>query len=291
MKKKSLLLLALFTMIFVTGCFEKKEVELSPIDVLGKSIENLKDVKSLEVVSTIKAKYEQDGVSVNIEIPFSVSTSEDKDSFAMKMAIGDNMFIGARDAYFLEDSTTNSLNIYFPSTICNMFLGTNSEDEVWLYYNMTLDEITDSTEDVDFEESLEKIKNLDYKKVIGENFVYVDSNEGINHYQLTLNDALVQRLATELGQEIDKMEGEIKLHVYISQEYYNITKITTDLKDMLVANADEEDVETINESIEEFSLSFEFKNINNTNVTMPEEIRNNAVEAAEYIANNLEIEE
>lgn len=279
MKKKSLLL-ALFTLIFITGCFGKEQKELKPIEVLEKTVQNLGEVKSLEVVATLNAKVIQEGATVEISVPLSVAVSEAKDEMDMKVSLGENPFIGSLEAYFIANTESKKLDLYFPSSLYDMMLGIKSEESKWLYTTTTLEENEDSKSIIS-DEDLEKIKNIDYKKVIGDNFVYVDTNEGINHYQLIINNDLIQRLAVELGEEVESIKEEIKLEVYIDAENYNITKIGSDLKNMLTENASEEELEKFS-SLEEFSFTMEFKNVNNTTVTIPEDVKNDAIDLEKY---------
>ena len=245
MKKKVLLFITLFTMVFMTGCGTKKE-ELKPIDVLEKTIQNLADIKSLEVVSSINAKLNQDGTKVDMNIPLTIAASEAKDEMGLKISLGENPFIGTLEAYLVANTKDKKLDLYFPSSIYDMMFGIESKEPKWLYTNVDLEEDSEMTIK---DEDLEKIKNIDYKKVIGDNFVYVDSNEGINHYQLIFNGDLINRLAVEIGEETENYdeEKEIKLDVYIDAKNYNITKISSDLKELVLENStDEEDLEVFN---------------------------------------------
>ena len=285
MKKKILLFIALFTMVFMTGCGKEQE-ELKPIDILEKTVQSLSDVKSLEVVATAKAKVVEEGTSVEINIPLSVAVSETKDEMDMKISLGDNPFIGSLEAYFIADTQNKKIDLYFPSSLYDMILGVESEESKWLFTTTTLEENEDLEETIS-EEDLNKIKSIDYKKVIGDNFVYVDNDEGINHYQLIINNDLIQRLATELGEETESFEEEIKLDVYIDATNYNLTKISADLKELLTSNTTEEEQETFN-NIEEFTFTMEFKNVNNTTVTISEDVKNNAIELEQYTNDILE---
>jgi len=373
MKKKILLFVALVSMIFMSGCGTKNN-ELKPIDVLEKSVKSLNDIKSIEVVSTLSAVGSEEGTKFDMNIPLTIAGSGVKDGLLMKLSLGDNPFIGGMEAYVSANTKNENIEMYIPSSIIDSIYGIKNEKSKWLYVNASDLMGEDVSISID-EEELNKIKDIDYKKIIGDNFVYVDSNEGINHYQLIINDEFIKRLpgssevldtvgdtkdsaakseATmivsginnycaiaamkeqldgtkdickdgvtkdevstmiDLGEtkvnsityngkvtslevesngrtvtydgsiysiskkEADELGVEIKLDVYIDAKNYNITKIGFDLKEMLVNN--EVEVEDI-EMFEEFTFTMEFKNINNTTVTIPEDVKNSAISIEEY---------
>lgn len=283
MKKKILLFITLFTMVFMTGCGPKEEVkeELKPIDVLEKSVQSLNEIKSVEVVSTLSATVNQEGSKVDMNIPLTITVGEAKDEINMKLALGENPIIGSLETYFKLNTKDKNVDLYLPSSILNSVFGIESEDTVWLHTSTTLED----NEDLEVnDEELDETKNIDYKKVIGNNFVYVDSNEGINHYQLVINNDLIQRLATELNEEIENIEEVLKLDFYIDAKNYNITKLSMDLKELVIDNGDAEDIETV-EVFDKFVFTMEFKNVNNTTVTIPDEVKNNVFDLEQYLNN------
>lgn len=283
MKKKTLVLLALFSLFLVTGCGEKTK-ELAPIDVLTKTMEKLGEAKSLEVAANVKAKYSEDGISVDIDVPFIVSVATDEESFDMKVLIDKNSFMDRVEAYVSGNTKEKNFNAYFPSTLFDSMMEIESDEVEWLHYGMSLEDLDLDTDTAD----LEKLNNLDYKKIIGDNFVYVDTTDNVKHYQFVINQDLFGRLATELGETLEddmKFEGDFKVDFYIDKDY-NLVKMVMDFKQFMDLMDDEEMM-----MFDEFSATIEIKNVNNTTVTIPEEIKNNATDFEEYLENLYSMED
>ena len=386
MKKKLLLFVAILSMIFMTGCFDKKQEENPKenyeenVETLETAIENLNDIKSIEILSTLNLKVNQDDTKVELNIPFTIAGNENEDNLLMKLSLGENSLLKSMEAYVSVNKKDENVEMYIPSTIIDMIFGLELEETEWLYVN--LNDLTGESISIN-EDVLNEYKNIDYKKVIGKNFVYVDSDEGVNHYKLIINDELIKRLpletaikevldvvddakvsaaksgasmvvfgvnnycaaadmreqlsgetnickdgvtieevgeivdledikvnsitfdgkVTELEIESNKItiiydngeyivsknesEGfgvEIKLDVYIDTKDYNFTKIAFDLSELTMENG--EKIEEI-EMFEQFKFTIEFKNINNTVITIPEDIKNNNITIDTYV-NNLE---
>jgi len=276
MKKITLFLMALFSCLLV-GCGEK---ELAPIDVLTKTFEQMENAKSLEMTMNVKASYQDDGMGINMELPLTISASSNENEVNAKIAVGKNMFIGDLEAYLNINQNDQKIDIYMPSTIIDNMYGIENEKIDWLHYGAKIDDLDDESIEIDTAE-LEKLKNIDYKKVIGDNFVYVDKADNIKHYQFIINQGLIERLATELGEEFTddmKFDFDFKLDFYIDKDY-NLTKIKADFKELM--KEIEPDEEMVN--FDEFSLTMDFKNINNTTVTVADMIKNNAIELEVYL--------
>lgn len=288
MKKKILSIFMLLTLVLVTGCGEKKE-ELAPFEVLTKTVEKLNEYNSYEVAATMKMAFKQNGANVSFEVPYSVSMQQTDSYVGVKLFMGESDLIPETEAY-IEASIEGgkelkNLTAYLPANLLEEYLGTELEEGKFYYYSMDLADVTaDIPEETskELEQALEKIQNLDYKKIIGDNFVYVDTTDEIRHYQLVFNMDLVKRLFVELGEEVTddmNIDFELKLDLYIDKDY-NVVRESIDLKDILNESiAGEEDAPVF----DEVSLTFENKNINNTTVTVPETIKNSALDLNKVI--------
>lgn len=278
MKKKILFLVTVLCCALLTGCFNEK-----PIDTLSKTVDNLKNAKSLEITALVHAKAEEDGVTATVDIPFTVAASEANEEANMKISLGENAFVGKMDLY--AKVTEEKLNMYFLSDVIYNLLGFEDYESEWLSYEMTLDDLSDEEMTEEDKATLEKLENLDYTKVIGEdNFTLVSEEENISRYNLVINKALIERLATELGEEIeddDEINFELKLDVYIDTTTHQFTKISADLKDIMSKIETDEEVDL--STVSELSFEMEFKNINNTTVTIGEDITKNATNLEDFI--------
>ena len=277
MKKNILFLTAIICCVLLTGCFKEK-----PMDTLTKTIDNYKNVSSLEVSALIHAKAIEEGVSATVDLPLTMAISETNEETVMKMSLGENAFIGEMD--FFANVKKENILVYFPLKLIYILSGMTDyeEEDIWLKYEMSLEDVEMTDED---KENLEKLENLDYTKIIGEeNFALVSEEENVNHYSLIINKDLLQRLATELGEdttEFNEFDYEIKLSVYIDTTTHQFTKISADLKDIMSQIEIEEEIDL--SSISELSFTLEFKNVNNTNITIDKEIVENATTLDELL--------
>lgn len=289
--KKIYYVVCLFMILILTGCFKKE-----PTEVLSSVVENMNDIKSVEILSNLHANMKQDGVDVNVDVPFTLMMQGNENDLTMKLSLGENMFLDKLDAYFKLNNET--MTVYFPDSLISSLLGAKEQDK-WLKLDENLNKVTNEVEMTKEEkQQLEKLQNIDYISLIGnDNFVFVDEIEALSHYQLIINDALIERFAQELEIEIEKMNRTLKIDMYIDSNY-NLVKLEIDMKEFVGALVTEnridnqfEDNESdtledekfdINESIKELTFKMEFKNINKTTVSIPSEVINNAINYDEY---------
>lgn len=254
MKKRFILFLTLCSVI-LTGCFEKE-----PIDVLDKAVGNLAETKSIELDAKIELEMEQDGANVALELPFNVyinNTKEDKN--ISKLNVEKNDLFGKIDAYF--DIEKDVLKTYIGNA--------EAEETTWVLYENKI------------KESESELKDIDVKEVItSENFALLDEENGIKHYLLIVNNDLLKRLENELDIESEKLTKEIEIDIYINKAS-KITKIEADLTPMISsfseAMKDFTDGIDLKEIIKEFSVTIDFKNYNDTYVTIPDYVIDNAI--------------
>jgi len=272
---KKILSLIIAVLLLTTGCGQKTSLE-----VLDDVIETMNDVISLKADYKVAVKLDTEGVSVDVNLPMSLAVQKIGNNSNLKINVGENALLGEIEAY--GKTTQEDANLYFESDLIDSILGFSNEETEWLKATFNLSDLED-VEDKDLEE---KIKNLDYKKIIlEENFVLISKDNNIGHYQFVVNKALIERLANELGEEF-KMEGTIdfKVDTYINLETNQITKVYVDLKDMLSQAIKEEELEGFDaNSFKEVSIEINFSGYNNTTVTIPSDVINNSLDYGTYL--------
>lgn len=277
--KKLFLMMA--SVLLLTGCGERTSLE-----VFDDVINTLSEVKSIEMDTKAFVKVDAEGVALDVSLPFNLSLVENNEEATFSLDVKENAIMDQTKVY----GKTNAKNFkfYFPSTVLELVLGETGGEEKWLSFSGDLTEL----EETEFDSEMQsKLENLDYKKIIlEENFVYVDKEEDIGHYQFVINEGLIQRLATELGEEFEQTEDtskiNLKLDMYINLKTNEITKIYMNLKDMIVdiiGDSVDESEEFDPNMFKEVSIEMNFKNYNNTSVVIPEDVINEAMAYEDYL--------
>ena len=141
----------------------------------------------------------------------------------------------------------------------------------------------------DFTENLDeaKVEMRDLNKYLTDKvIVFVEEKDGLDYYQFVINDDLLKKIAEDNDEEYENVNMEIKFDVYIDSKTKTLSKIEFDLKEffndyMNSDLADEEsleDFDVYSEMIKTLLFTIEFKNVNNTTITIPQDVIDNAVD-------------
>ena len=256
--KKVLLSLAAAVLVF-TGCGKK-------VDRLEEFKTAFSSVKSAEVRMEVKASLAQDGMNVDVNIPMTMKVSE-KGVYAK---LEKNTFI-EQDIELYGSIEKEKVTLYIPSFDEEFNIGEG-------FMKLELDLNDESLKD--YTEGLEEVKEEDVDKYLTDKvIVFVEEKDGLDHYQVVINDELLEQIAKDNNEEFEKTNMEIKFDVYIDSKAKTLAKIEFDFKDLIAKVAETGELEDEDfdlEMIKTFLLTIEFKNVNNTTVTIPQSVIDNA---------------
>lgn len=252
----------------MTGCFLAQK----PMDVLNEFENKLENVKSLEVEINVKGSFKSEGTTVSIDVPITLKAEEKENLSLLMLELGDNPLVGEQKAY-AKIEETGAISAYFSSSLLDFIFG-SMIDETLIYYEGNLNDLTDTdTKEITLDEY---VKEEDLK--------YIDSDGNIKHYQLTVNQELLDKLNSESEEKIS-LKSDIIVDYYINTKTYDSFKMVIDIKD-IISKIDIEDIDY--SSLEELSITVEFKNFDNVTVTLPN--TDNAITIEEYM-NSLEYDD
>ena len=256
--KKVLLSLAAAVLVF-TGCGKK-------VDRLEEFKTAFSSIKSAEVKMEAKMSLEQEGMNVDVNIPMTMKVSEN----ALYAKLEENILI-AEPIELYSSFNNEKVTLYIPSFDEEFNIGEG-------FMKLELDLNDESLKD--YTEGLDEVKEEDVDKYLTDKvIVFVEEKDGLDHYQVVINDELLEQIAKDNNEEFEKTNMEIKFDVYIDSKAKTLAKIEFDFKDLIakVAETGElEDEDFDPEMIKTFLLTIEFKNVNNTTVTIPQSVIDNA---------------
>jgi len=276
--KKYLGILIVFLFI-LTGCGQKE----TSIDVLKSVLKNDADVNSLTVKAKIDISVVEDGVSVDMPISADVKVDlEDEKNGKFYMILSDNPFIGEAELYV--NMVNESMDVYMPSSLITAMIGIEDTYPSWIVE--TPDMNSEDEETIIDEENVPSVDEI-LEVITEEDFVYIDEDGDISHYQLKITDDLLKRLAEKLEEEYEEtLETSFNIDIYIDIKNDVITKVELDMKQIvedIMSSLENENNPLGESSINKLSFSIDFSNYNSTTVTIPNDIINNALTTEEYL--------
>ena len=275
--KKYLGILIVFLFI-LTGCGQKE----TSIDVLKSVLKNDADVNSLTVKAKIDVSVVEDGVSVDMPISVDVKVDlEDEKNGKFYMSLSDNPFIGENELYV--DMVNESMNVYMPSSLIATMVGIEDTYPSWIVE--TQDMNSEDEETIIDKENVPSVDEI-LEVITEEDFVYIDKDGDISHYQLKITDDLLKRLAEKLEEEYEEtLETSFNIDVYIDTKNDVITKVELDMKQIIndIMSSLENEESQLAGSINKLNFAIDFTDYNNTTVTIPNEVKDNALTTEEYI--------
>ena len=249
------------------------------ISVLKKTMANLSEAGKDSATATAKLNIEAGGQNLSLSATAKVEKKSEEE-FDMQLMVDKSLFTEEMSVYAKVGK--EEVNLYMESTAVDLLGMTSSLTPSWVYYTLKLDEIMDEIseeENVDSDLELEDI--IDDK-----HFVFVDKVDNINHYQLIVDQVLINNIkakADELANEdlkdsfddMEELEQAIKIDFYITDSN-ELTKIKLDMSEYLT---EEDDISGL-------SISIELKDLNNTKVEIPSEALKATTDIDTYMAEN-----
>lgn len=238
----------------------------SSVRVLEKAVANLD--KNGENSGTINANVliettTSDTMNLSGTIKYS---KVNDDSYNMALVLNKSILYEEMTMYAKVNE--ENMTLYAKSSVVDMLGYTSSDTDSWLYYLIETDledDVEDEVEDIDIEEILdEKL------------FKYVSKVNDINHYQLIIDQELINKINTEIYEEQYSNEYNYT-ETYIIDFYINdnneLVEISMDMTDYI----DEEDISNV-------TISIEFLNLNSTVVTIPQDVLNSKIDLETYMS-------
>ena len=265
--KKVLLSVAAAVLVF-TGCGKK-------VDRLEEFKTAFSKIESAEMKIEAKMGLEQDGMSVDASIPMTMKVSEK----GLYVKLEKNTFI-EQNIELYGSIEKEKMTLYIP----------NFDEEFNIKEGFMKLELDLNDEDFkDFTENLDeaKVEMKDLNKYLTDKvIVFVEEKDGLDYYQFVINDDLLKKIAEDNDEEYENVNMEIKFDVYIDSKTKTLSKIEFDLKEFFndYMNSDLADEETLEdfdvyaEMIKTLLFTIEFKNVNNTTITIPQDVIDNAVD-------------
>ena len=265
--KKVLLSLAAAVLVF-TGCGKK-------VDRLEEFKTAFSEIESAEMKIEAKMGLEQDGMSVDASIPMTMKVSEK----GLYVKLEKNTFI-EQNIELYGSIEKEKMTLYIPNFDEEFNI---KEGFMKLEFDLNDEDFKDFTENLD--EAKVEMKDLN-KYLTDKVIVFVEEKDGLDYYQFVINDDLLKKIAEDNDEEYENVNMEIKFDVYIDSKTKTLSKIEFDLKEffndyMNSDLADEESLEDFDvyaEMIKTLLFTIEFKNVNNTTITIPQDVIDNAVD-------------
>jgi len=241
------------------------------VEVLKKSISNIeKGYNSATISANLSV------TATEATLDFSATSKIEKttnNEVKVQLTVNPSLISQEMNAYAMIEE--EQVNMYLQSTIIDMLEETESEQLSWVKYSLTLEEFLDEL-GLGNNENLNKFELTDV--IDKKHFVYVEEVDELNHYELIIDQELIDKLKEyneEESTEIMELEKAIKVDFYISKSN-DISKIELDMSDVLT----EEDF------VSNLILSLELKDLNKTKVEIPNEALNAVTDLETYIENN-----
>lgn len=269
--------LAIVAIVVVLFAFMKSTN--NSVAVLKKAIANLEEKG--ENSATIDAKLSMvsaTGESFSFSATVKAEEKND-DKMDMQVTVNKSLFFEEMNIYASLDE--KNVTMYMESSLIDMMGTTSSLTPTWVYYTMALNEIMDE------EAADESIDEIDLEDIIDEkHFVYVDDKNELKHYQLIIDQQLIDTIKLKLTNVNDKdvkdiidsmgtLEQTIKIDFYITKSN-ELSKIELDMTEYL------EDAQDISS----FVIGIEFRDLNNTKVEIPSDAKKTTTDLESYMTLN-----
>lgn len=237
------------------------------IEVLKRSVSNLQS--SSEQSGTINTKILVENTNNDV-VNLSAVLKYAKVNGAYDVAMTLNKSLINDEINLYSKITDSEFNLYVDSSVFDMLGLTSSNENKWLQYTMNVSNNEKSNKEL--------IDEIDGKYV-----KYIGSDDGSEHYQLTVDKKLVEYIKSKLLLNEQSVFGNLfnleNIENYVVDFYLNenneLEKISIDLTDIYAL-----------ENISKIVVSFEFSDLNNTIVIIPEEALNGQTNLIDYINSN-----
>ena len=249
------------------------------------NIENIKHAMSNMVEAsnnsgTLKVSYVASGNNLNMNLNGFIKYAKTNNGYDFQLGLDKSIISSEINAYMRL--TNNDLTAYFPSSILNLTNNSYSNSSKYLKFNakfsdfgdISLDSIINQSNLIDQEQI--NIKDL----LIESNFKYIGKENGLEHYQIILNETFYRNLYSKYDNlDIDTYLDQMKnfnIEIYLNSKG-NFAKITIDYSNF---------IEEAN-PFDKLVFTIEFTDFNSTTISIPQEVINNSVDINNYYNNNI----
>jgi len=278
-KKKSnkilfiFLLIALFIIAFALVMIAITNSSSNSINILEKTLTNL--VQKGEKSATIDAKLSITTTTGESHSFSGKIKSEKKSDELINLQVTANKSMMFDEMNMYAEVNKKDVKLYAMSSLIDMLGITSSQTPTWIYYTLSIDEM------IDEETANETIQDVELKDIIDEkHFVYIDSANGLNHYELIIDQELLDKIELKENNEsednstIESLDEPIKVEFYINNSN-ELVRIELDV------------TESLDEEVSSFVIIMEFSDLGSTVVDIPSDAKNSIIDLETYIANNV----
>jgi len=278
-KKKSnkilfiFLLIALFIIAFALVMIAITNSSSNSINILEKTLTNL--VQKGEKSATIDAKLSITTTTGESHSFSGKIKSEKKSDELINLQVTANKSMMFDEMNMYAEVNKKDVKLYAMSSLIDMLGITSSQTPTWIYYTLSIDEM------IDEETANETIQDVELKDIIDEkHFVYIDSANGLNHYELIIDQELLDKIESKVNNEsednstIESLDEPIKVEFYINNSN-ELVRIELDV------------TESLDEEVSSFVIIMEFSDLGSTVVDIPSDAKNSIIDLETYIANNV----
>lgn len=239
------------------------------LTVLKKSLGNFEQKASNSATVNANILIES---TTNDTINFSaiMKYAKNGDIYDVSIKLNESLLFDEMNLYSRIDR--ENMNLYAQSSIIDLLGFTNSEEDLWINYPISLDDfkITDNNE-------LNIIDILD-----DEHFKYVDSTNGVSHYKLILDKKLLDNNKDQLTEEqVTELEDLLSS---VDVDNYTIDLYINDSNELVKISMEISNIEGI-EGLSRIVVSIEFSGLNSTVVEISNDALNSSVNLEDYMAN------
>ena len=196
------------------------------------------------------------------------------DNYNFHLILNKSMFFDEINLYasILDERAT----LYANSSLIDMLGLTSANPSMWVHMTTTEQELEMQTGT-----EVDELDDIDLSDILGEkHFKLIGEQNNLNHYQLVIDNELVNKIKIEASKEED-LKGFADSLTELTETYYvdfyinnsnELVKISMDL------------INSLNdESIRSGVISLEFTNLDSTSVQIPTEAKNSTIDLETYM--------
>ena len=245
------------------------------VKVLEKALNNI--AFKAEYSGTINAKLliesdTEDTMNLSGSIKYH---KQGDDNYNINLTLNKSMFFDEINLYasILDERAT----LYANSSLIDMLGLTSANPSMWVHMTTTEQELEMQTGT-----ELDELDDIDLSDILDEkHFKLIGEQNNLNHYQLVIDNELVNKIKIEASKEED-LKGFADSLTELTETYYvdfyinnsnELVKISMDLTNSLN-----------DESIRSAVISLEFNNFGSTLVQIPTEAKNSTIDLETYMA-------
>ena len=245
------------------------------VRVLEKALNNM--ILKGENSGTIDAKImiqsnTEDAMNLSGTIKYD---KQGDDNYDINLTLNKSMFFDEMNIYasILDDRAT----LYADSSLIDMLGFTSATPSMWVHMTTTEQELEMQTGT-----EVDELDDIDLSDILDEkHFKLIGKQNNLNHYQLVIDNDLVNKIKFEASKEEDLKSFADSLSE-LTETYYvdffinnsnELVKISMDLTNSLD-----------DESIRSAVISFDFNNFGSTLVQIPAEAKNSTIDLETYMA-------